>query len=235
MSEHDAIDIDGLKVGPCMVRGYRERIAELEQQLVILKMELDLMNAVRPSQKEIDDKDILIASMTEGAENLVEENASLKERIAELEREIEELNEVAAIIDHQRDMERVIRYNASLKELEKMSKDTPEHIYLQGASTWSEEKKSDGDDKYILASRANAELLTAMENQDIVLKSIIETYTKKIGAAYLSGINEGNRRCFEIAEKIGNEETAEAIYNQDVVKYDEIKDQIDSIRNTKNY
>ena len=26
----DAIDIDGLKVGPCMVRGYRERIAELE-------------------------------------------------------------------------------------------------------------------------------------------------------------------------------------------------------------
>ena len=119
MSEHDAIDIDGLKVGPCMVRGYRERIAELEQQLVILKMELDLMNAVRPSQKEIDDKDILIASMTEGAENLVEENASLKERIAELEREIEELNEVAAIIDHQRDMERVIRYNASLKELEK--------------------------------------------------------------------------------------------------------------------
>ena len=84
----DAIDIDGLKVGPCMVRGYIERIAELEQQLVILKMELDLMNAVRPSQKEIDDKDILIASMTEGAENLVEENASLKERIAELEQEL---------------------------------------------------------------------------------------------------------------------------------------------------
>ena len=26
----DAIDIDGLKVGPYMVRGYRERIAELE-------------------------------------------------------------------------------------------------------------------------------------------------------------------------------------------------------------
>ena len=26
----DAIDIDGLKVGPCMVRGYRERITELE-------------------------------------------------------------------------------------------------------------------------------------------------------------------------------------------------------------
>ena len=26
----DAIDIDGLKVGPSMVRGYRERIAELE-------------------------------------------------------------------------------------------------------------------------------------------------------------------------------------------------------------
>jgi len=27
----DAIDIDGLKVGPCMVRGYIERIAELER------------------------------------------------------------------------------------------------------------------------------------------------------------------------------------------------------------
>jgi len=30
----DTIDIDGLKVGPCMVRGYIERIAELEQQLL---------------------------------------------------------------------------------------------------------------------------------------------------------------------------------------------------------
>ena len=43
------------------------------------------------------------------------ENASLKERIAELEQEIEELKEVAAIIDHQRDMERII----IRKEIEK--------------------------------------------------------------------------------------------------------------------
>ena len=30
MSSFDTINIDGLKVGPSMVRGYRERIAELE-------------------------------------------------------------------------------------------------------------------------------------------------------------------------------------------------------------
>jgi len=29
----DTLNIDGLKVGPCMVRGYRERIAELEHAL----------------------------------------------------------------------------------------------------------------------------------------------------------------------------------------------------------
>ena len=28
----DTLNIDGLEVGPCMVRGYIERIAELEQQ-----------------------------------------------------------------------------------------------------------------------------------------------------------------------------------------------------------
>ena len=52
-------------------------------------------------------------------EDAVDKLNAKDKRIAELEREIEELNEVAAIIDHQRDMERVIRYNASLKELEK--------------------------------------------------------------------------------------------------------------------
>ena len=31
----DTLNIDGLKVGPCMVRGYRERIAELEGVNVI--------------------------------------------------------------------------------------------------------------------------------------------------------------------------------------------------------
>ena len=30
MSSFDTINIDGLEVGPSMVRGYRERIAELE-------------------------------------------------------------------------------------------------------------------------------------------------------------------------------------------------------------
>ena len=49
------------------------------------------------------------------------ENASLKERIAELEQEIEELKEVAAIIDHQRDMERVIRYNAGMERAAEMA------------------------------------------------------------------------------------------------------------------
>ena len=31
----DTLNIGGLKVGPCMVRGYIERIAELEQELAI--------------------------------------------------------------------------------------------------------------------------------------------------------------------------------------------------------
>ena len=62
--------------GPLDTTG--KEIAELEQELALMK-------AVRPSQQEIDDKDILIASMTEGAEKLVEENASLKKRVAELE------------------------------------------------------------------------------------------------------------------------------------------------------
>ena len=33
----DTLNIGGLKVGPCMVRGYIERIAELEQVLIELE------------------------------------------------------------------------------------------------------------------------------------------------------------------------------------------------------
>ena len=32
MSVSDILDVDGLRVGPCMVRGYIERIAKLEQE-----------------------------------------------------------------------------------------------------------------------------------------------------------------------------------------------------------
>ena len=39
MSSFDAIDIDGLKVGPSMVRGYIDRIAGLEAELDIANKE----------------------------------------------------------------------------------------------------------------------------------------------------------------------------------------------------
>ena len=58
-------------------KGLNSKIAELEQELALMK-------AVRPSQQEIDDKDLLIKSMTEGAEELLNQNERLREALQHL-------------------------------------------------------------------------------------------------------------------------------------------------------
>ncbi|GAG60255.1 unnamed protein product [marine sediment metagenome] len=71
--------------------GFDDGLASNKKRIAELEMELALMKAIRPSQQEIDDKDKLISEMTEGAEKLLEENASLKEQLVLWKNHYEEL------------------------------------------------------------------------------------------------------------------------------------------------
>ena len=74
MSVSDILDVDGLRVGPCMVRGYIERIAKLEQ-------ERD--NALAMMGKWMRHEGHVCPSCGMPDDNM----QRLKERIAELERQ----------------------------------------------------------------------------------------------------------------------------------------------------
>ena len=69
MSSFDTINIDGLEVGPSMVRGYRERIAELEHENARLRSESRLTFSL---QLAADKKQAYAEGIKEGMERSAE-------------------------------------------------------------------------------------------------------------------------------------------------------------------
>ena len=71
----DTLNIDGLKVGPCMVRGYIDRIAELEAHNEQLLADKEASPAIIAGYRERGEQ--LLARIAE----LEHENACLKQQL----------------------------------------------------------------------------------------------------------------------------------------------------------